>query len=195
MHRRTERGAAMILALAFIIVIGVLAAALIGFAFTASANTRVYREQRVVRYNAESAINLTIVQLEMEPPLGTAPNDCDLDFDMNEELGNGEQQILATGSVLTVECSPISTGSYAPVVPSGGVDSDGGQAPRVVLITVHCIGPGAPPDNRSVLACTGSGASDRVVAEARVRFEIDYTAADQNERAVVPKILTFDSQR
>ncbi len=46
-----------------------------------------------------------------------------------------------------------------------------------------------------MISCTGSGPSNRVVARARVRFDVDYTLANKSQRAVVPKILTFDSKR
>lgn len=188
-----EHGAAIILAIAFLLVIGVLATALIGFAFTATTATRVYRQQRVVRYNAESSINLTIQRLKATPSIGTLSSPgCGLVSSMQEPLGDGQQQTLVSGSRLTVECSPITTGVYAPVIPSGGLDTDGGQAPRVVKIEVFCLGPAQPASSKALLECNNGGPGSRLVAKARVRLDVDYSVGDISARAIVPKIQSLN---
>ncbi|QXC59563.1 hypothetical protein KSP35_14345 [Aquihabitans sp. G128] len=194
----------------FIAVIGVLSASLISLAYSGSKSSKAYRQERVVRYNAESALQTTVLRLQRNPLIGTdatstgtPPLDasCAMNLPMQQDTTQGAKATFVAGSVLSVTCGPTcstttSTGSCDPSVAggSGGLDGDGGQKPRDITITVTCKGPAAGAPG-ALLDCRGSGASTRVVAKARVRFEIDTTAANQSQRATIPKIVSWDTSR
>jgi len=211
-HRRgpvvtgvNERGAALILALAFLTVMGVLAVSLASMAMSGSSTLEVYRENRAIRTNAESAINLTIFRLVKNPLMatdatstGTPPLDaaCNLAFPIATQH-SGDAPIapsFTAGSTLTVTCGPTTpasaTGPWGAYSGSGGLDTDGGQRPRDVTINVACLGTAVVKAN-STITCGSTGTS-RLVARARVRFEIDTTATNRSQRAVIPKVMTWD---
>lgn len=206
-RRHDEGGSVIIIVMAFILVIGVIALALLSFSFTATKSQAVFRADRVIRNNAESALITTVERLRMNPLMatdanssGTPPLDsaCNLNFPMQEDTSNGTKATVTSTSVLQVTCGPTTpyntSGTYGVQSGSGGVDADGGQRPRDVTITVTCKGERA--NVRNLVDCGTTGTA-RIVAQARVRFDIDpnVTLANYDKRAVVPKIVTWDIRR
>ena len=152
-RRHDEGGSVIIIVMAFILVIGVIALALLSFSFTATKSQAVFRADRVIRNNAESALITTVERLRMNPLMatdanssGTPPLDsaCNLNFPMQEDTSNGTKATVTSTSVLQVTCGPTTpyntSGTYGVQSGSGGVDADGGQRPRDVTITVTCKG-------------------------------------------------------
>lgn len=201
--RCCETGSSLIIVLAFLLVIGVAAAALVGLAFTGSKTVQVYREDRVMRYNADSVLQLSILRLQRNPLMATDATSsgsplldsaCGLNYPLQDFTAEGARPTFTAGSFLTVTCGPTTandaSGPWGAQSGSGGIDTDGGQRPRDVTISVWCQGPARPPVH-GLVTCNGTGTS-RLMARARVRFEIDYDAADQvNGRAIIPKVLTW----
>lgn len=200
-RRDREKGAIIMVAVAFLTIVMTLVTALLYFAMAGSTSVRSYRQERVRRYAADGALNAAVQRLKVTPTLGTTAGSC-LTFTITEDLAGGEvYPMVAAGSSLTVDCAPTVPG--APLI-----DGDQGQAPRDVLLTVTCtfnpasVGPDQP------LSC-GSGGSTMVLGRARVRFEIDYgivaSVANGNcndpanctaatNRAVVPKIISWSTK-
>jgi len=205
---QSESGAVMILALGFIIVVGIVAAAVLLMAYTGSNTLAVYRQDRIVRANAEAAMTTTIVRLSKNPLMATdgtstgtpsLDSSCALNYPMQQPTTGGVIPTFTSGSVLQVTCGPTSaynaSGPWGAGSGSGHIDTASGtQGPRDVTITVTCKVPTANADAKSKVTCGTSGTS-RVVARARVRFEIDYTKTNKLQWAVVPKVIAWDLRR
>ncbi len=196
--RHGERGAILILAIAFLTVILTLAVSLLTLAYTGSTSLRNFRIERARRYAADGALQSAVQMVKKDPTLGqtTGSPTCQMTFPIVEDTSAGALSVVSAGSYVTVSCA-ATTG-----VVSGGVDVDQGQRARDVTFTVTCQG--TPPARNQKLVCGGSGPTT-VLARARVRYEIDYglvptgatcapSATDcvaHNARAVVPKVLTW----
>lgn len=196
--RHGERGAILILAIAFVTVILTLAVSLLTLAYTGSSSLRAFRIERAQRNAADAAMQSAVHMVRKDPTLGqtTGSPTCSMTYPMVETTSGGELSVVAAGSFVTVTCE-ATAGST-----SGGVDVDFGQRTRDVTFTVTCLG--SPPGPRQKLSCGSSGAT-QVLARARVRYEIDYSLVPSgatcapsttdciahNARAVVPKVLTW----
>ncbi len=207
---RGESGAVIVIALAFLVVVGVLAVAVVNMAWTGSKTLAVYREERVVRVNAESALQATVLRLSANPLMGTVDTpdipgyvdtrDCPLNFPLSQDLVGGQvKPTFQAGSFLQVDCAPTSANNATGPWGGGGasgyrIDSGpdrGDQSPRDVTITVTCR---RPSGSTNPLVCGSSGPA-RIVAVARVRFDIDYSISDRWRWATVPKIVNWDLRR
>jgi hypothetical protein len=188
-----EGGAVLILALVFLTVILVLALSLLNLAFTGASTTQQFREQRLLRYNGEAALQGAIQFLKTKPEACVRPaeGDCATNVSyplMVEHLAGSSKGALFPGSFLRV----LYTTNGAD---SGTIDTDGGQRPRDVTIRVVCDA--HPSQGRRQLLRCGNGSQQRIVAQARVRFEVNYdpgtavVATDQTKRAYVPKIQSW----
>jgi len=225
-HRRglrpahaSESGAALILALAFMIGILVTTTALLGFATTSSRALRTYRQERAIRYAADSALESGIALLSHDTTRASCPtsgpptngpcqnettDSCNLQIPVAEDPN---QHTLVPGSFLTLKClaNPNANNQTSK---SGAFDGDGSQNPRDVLFTVVCspTPPAAVPTTPdSLLYKCGNGTDpDRIVARARVQYQIDFTynciTASQcpsgklaSIRARVPQIIYWNS--
>lgn len=194
--RRGESGAALILALVFLTVIGVITGALLGMAYTGTKSLAAYRLERTRRYAADSALQATVFRLSKQTnaTLGTttAMAQCGrLPVSQLASSGGGAVDVVnnpATAYV-TVWCQAT------PVIPGetdDSFDTDGGQAPRRVSMEVRCGYDTAMVVDKK-LNC-GAGSQYSVIGRARVRFEVDYDnsgAVNKNTRAIVPKILAW----
>lgn len=207
--RDGESGAVMIIALAFLTVVGLLSVVVLSMSWTGSNTVAVYRQDRVMRYNAEAALQTTVLRLSKNPLLGTVDRtdlttdspDCPMDFTMVQDP-SGTAPVpptFRTGSILKVSCAPTSALNSSG--PWGGSGASGyydpvsqTQSPRDVTITVSCLVPAGATTAKDPINC-GSTGTARVVAQARVRFEIDYSLADKQRWAVVPKIVSWDVRR
>ena len=184
----SERGAIILLALAFLTVIGALAVSLLSFAYAGSSALTSYRVERTRRYTADSALQTAVQRVKTETTLGisstaASPEIC-ARYDIPQDISEGNiTDVVGTDAFVTVEC-------YAtPGVPADFFDLDGGQAPRDVTFRVLCRAPGSIVVDRQ-LVCGASG--DAVeIGTARVRFENDYSLVPITERAVVPKVVSW----
>lgn len=203
-----QDGAVMVIALAFLTVVGLLAVVVLSMAWTGSNTLAVYRQDRVLRYNAEAALQTTVLRLATNPLMGTVDRpdlttdtrDCPMDFALQQDPG-GTAPIPPTftsGSFLKVTCAPTSaanaTGPWGGSGASGYYDTvSQTQSPRDVTITITCT---SPPSTKAKDPVTcGSAGTSQVIAKARVRFEIDYSLTDKQRWAVVPKVVTWDVRR
>lgn len=181
--RGGEEGAALILALVFMIVVGMLATVLLSMAFVGARSTHSYRQQRALRYNAESAVNLTIGRLADDPLLGTpASPDCGgVTFVMVQNAALEAEASFVDGSSLQIECEPTPTSA----IPQS-------EEARDVTITVVCAE--KETDSR-LIRCGGAGTTTRTrtLGVVRVRFEPNLTVSTPGERAVVPKVVSWDT--
>lgn len=205
-HQGAERGATLILALVFLIVVGLLAAAVLGMAFTGVRSTEAFRQERALRYNAESAINTAILMVARQPTLAVVdpsdpsdptpdPNpahaDCGLRHNMRQDTADGTQPTFYPDSTLQVICRPTPANTRPPAS-DGRPGADGGQNTRDVTFYVYCYENTLANLDRIPCASFG-GSTVRTLAEVRVRFEPDYNAADPTRRAVIPKIISWDT--
>lgn len=171
-----ERGATLIIALVFITVLFSLIAVLFGFSLTATRTITTYRLDRTLRYAADGALEVGIGVVQQNPALGVGetPVPCGL-----LPVSPDPTQVTAEGSVLRIQCQ--ATPGASPV---------GGE--RDVTFTVICDAPDVGPDRNEPYPCiAGPQTNERVLARARVRFEVDPGAGPPTERAVVPKIVTW----
>lgn len=165
---RDQSGAIMVLALAFLIVVLALAWGLIEMSYTGSASLRAYRLERSRRYAADSALQAGIQMLKSDATLGTVDDPlCSMTYLVQENAPTGEViRVFSTGSTLSVSCEAVAGSD------SGGIDSDGGQKAREVILRVSCqYEPPIPA--KGTLYC-GSGSKSLVLGVARVRFDVDY---------------------
>lgn len=191
-HRRRvadERGSSLIMALVFIVFIAVLATVLLGMTFTGLRSTYSYRTDRILRYNVESALNLVITKLAKDPTLGVFNGGaCNQVVDLQEESSAPP----ATNGASRIEVRCAATAGLSD--PQSGVQVDGAQSPRDVTLTVSCnsfrfeVG-GA----NGLLGCGGDPNNPTFVGRARVRFEVDPNITDLTKRAVIPKIITWQT--
>ena len=178
---RGESGASLVLALAFLVVILVVCASLFQLAFAGTKSLRVYQEERTLRYGADAALEVGIQNVKATSTLGVSNgNGCS----WNVPITEGGTPVIAANSYLVVTCTATTD--------SSGTDTDGGQKARDVSFTVTCRSNG--PGTDDVPLVCGTGGTDRVVATARVRYEIDYSAPTAT-RSIVPKVLSWDIRR
>ena len=162
---RAEAGAALILALAFLTVVLTVVLVLFFFARTTTRTLVVYRQERVIRYTADAAIQAGIEMVKSDRTLGTTPTDlCNLQVPIQQPV----TPTVAAGSTVTVQC-PASAGTQ-----SGAIAPDGGPQARDVTFTVICSATAATSTTLAKCGPPGTGTVDQVVARARVRFDIDY---------------------
>ena len=184
-----ERGAIIILALAFLSVMGLITFALITFADVGSKSLTSYRIERTRRYAADSALQATVRRLADNPNFAVSASfsDCARLPLFEYTSGGNIPSVVASGTrYVTVQCRNTPNG-----LPPG-VDLDGGQAPRDIELQVVCSHSASMVVDRK-LTC-GSGANSTIIGRARVRFENNYDLAaypNINQRAVVPKILVW----
>jgi hypothetical protein len=178
----------MLLALAFVTVVMVVVVALVGFAQAGTRSVRGYEIERTKRYAVNSALETTVAALVGKPTMGTTDTAkiC-LVYDIPNTATNVKLKGNGGGAAyLTVECRATPGVTYA-------AESDGGQGPRDVTISVYCRTDPAVPEfapSKDVLNC-GTGSGTDPLAVARVRYEVDYSKA-LDARAVVPKVVTWE---
>jgi hypothetical protein len=175
----------MLLALAFIVVIGTLATGLLLFAYTTTRATNSYRIERVRRYSADGALQVAVQRLKMTPsyvPPATATA-CATYGIVEDPSAATQAPVVATGAGMTVTCEA------SPASDKFSYDLDGGQKPRDFTLVVRCNTSGPIVVNKKLQCGTGTGTSTEV-GRARVRFEIDYSQP-LDARAVVPKVLSW----
>lgn len=196
-HRRAtpgetgETGSVMLMALAFVTVVMVIVVALVAFAHVGVRSTRSYEVERTRRYAVNSALDAAVQSGISKPTLGTSTTAkiC-YQYDLPATPTNIKLVGNGTGAAyLTVECKQTDGAG----ITSGATEADGGQGPRDVTFTVICRTGTVQPYTPSTeyLNC-GSGNNDQILAKARVRYEIDYTKTPASERAVVPKVVTWE---
>jgi Tfp pilus assembly protein PilX len=201
----SEQGSTLILALVFILVVGAVVYSQLGLAFTGTRIQRSYRIERELRYNGNNALWAAVEWARRNPTYGTEPTagsfyHCGpgMNYPLQEDTAGGlASTVIVPGSTVNVDCSPVSS-SLTGGVRSGAIDSalpiedssitnSGGQGPRDIVITVRCTGPPVTAKNQR-LSCGGLGG--RIIAQARVRYEINYDPAiAPASRAIVPKIV------
>ena len=178
---RGERGAALILVMAFLLVIAVVTASLFSLAYAGTRSMRDYQLNRALRYSGDGALEVGVRNVAADSTLGVT-NGSGCSWDVPVTSGSGS--VVQAGSKVRVTCVPHTV--------STGADSDGGQKVRDVDFLVTCKTSGTS-SNLQAIACdpTGSGTQMRVLAKARVRFDINFQLAT-DKRAVVPKVLTWN---
>lgn len=113
-----EEGSALVMALVFMLLLGLAMAALLAFAETSFRHTQSVVEQGMTIYDADGAIEAAIQKLRTNTALGNTGGSCPA-FDMS--VGNG--------TTMTVECTPYS-GS------GGGLGSNVTNTPSLALLTM-----------------------------------------------------------
>jgi hypothetical protein len=183
-----ESGAIIVLALAFLTVIGVLTVALITFARVGAVSTTSYRIERTRRYAADSALQSTVQRLAMNPSTtySSTWTNCGRNTIQEFTGGGNIAPVVATGANVTVQCRNTPNSS------SSGIDTDGGQAPRDIEMQVLCTYGASMVVNKQ-LTCGNASTNTLVIGRARVRFENNYDTAlyASNARSVIPKILVW----
>ena len=184
-----ERGAVLILALVFLIVIGTMTAALLSYAFTGTKALAAYRLERTRRYAADSALLSTVNRLSLDSTLGNGTTfaGCGRIPITQYTTGGNITSVAESTAYVTVRCRKT------PGIVVDRFDLDGGQAPRDITMEVVCSYNGAMVVNRK-LTC-GAGSSEQVIGRARVRFEPRYDAPDPTKRAVVPKVKSWEVRK
>lgn len=211
---RGESGAILLLALAFITIVMVLTVALLGLAKTENAALRSYRTERVRRYNVDSALQEAIQMVKLYPKMGvegTASTDpCHMEHGVRDELlggggASGIFDVTQSAGYITVECT--ATPPAVSGITSGATDSDGGQGARDVTFEVRCNYLAGDPVPNGQISC-GSGSAYKVLARARVRYDIDYSVTPvapncntgsgctaSTVRAIIPKVISWSLRR
>lgn len=184
-----ERGAIIVLALAFLSVIGVLTVALITFARVGAVSTTSYRIERTRRYAADSGLQSTVQRLAMNPSTAYTSTwtNCGRNT-IQEFTGAGNiAPVVATGANVVVQCRNTPNSS------SSGIDTDGGQAPRDIELQVLCSYATTMVVDKRLTCGIGAATNTIVIGRARVRFDNNYDTAlyASNARAVIPKILVW----
>jgi hypothetical protein len=187
-----EAGNALLLSLAFIVVIFTTVTGLLLAAHAGVKSVQGYRVDRTVRYGADGAIQATIELLKEHPELALALSNpsanpyCGLRVplvDAGTGATAGTRATVTSGSYLQTTCTSIAT-----VTSVDGIDASANQQlPRQVQIIVTC----APSTAATPLIDCKGGSTPREVGRARVRFEIDPGLGNQNQSAVVPKIVSY----
>ena len=184
-----ERGAVLILALVFLVVIGTMTTALLSYAFTGTRALAAYRLERTRRYAADSALLSTVNRLSRDSTLGNGATfaACGRIPITQYTTGGNITSVADSTAYVTVRCRKT------PGVTVDLIDVDGGQPPRDITMEVVCSYNGAMVVNRK-LTC-GAGSSEQVIGRARVRFEPRYDAPDPKKRAVVPKVKSWEIRK
>lgn len=181
-----ESGSTLVLALAFVTIVMALTVGLLGFSKAGTSSLQAYRVERTRRYAVDGAMQSAIQMVSKYPNMGkhTSPDPCGLRF-----LVQGNPRMVAPGAYLVVECAE--TPAAVSGVSNAGDVVGGQQTARDVTLTVTCNRePNATP-TRNKVSC-GSGTVSTILAKARVRYEIDYSVANQTQWAIVPKIITWE---
>jgi hypothetical protein len=189
--RPDERGSVLLLALAFMTVVMLLVTALITFARTGNQSLHFYEVERTRRYAVSSALELGLAAVAKDKDLGTSTSwqTCAQSpvYGTQDPIeSKAAFQVVGPGSYLTVLCRQTpGTTTYVP----------GSDEPRDVTFEIHCYTDDSPfsayKTSKTTVTC-GSGGIDSLLAEARIRYEIDYSDPNVATRAKVPKIVTWE---
>jgi len=164
-----ERGAALIIALVVMLVMGVLVASVSMFAATSVASTRSYRIQRDERYGGDSAIKTAVNWAATQPTAGRDPN-----------LGLASTPcILNTTAKVAGQDTPIKVSCQADTGGNSGKPNEVGLAPPEAMVLTSDREPEPGPFNTR--ACTGWW--DSVVNF----FSDNYNATEDVDRGLIPE--------
>lgn len=175
----------LLIALVFMIVLSVLLSALFFMAFTNIRSLRDHRRERVMRYNADSALQLGINKLAGLPTQAasagtscTYPSGSSFPMPMNEPGTN--TATIVPGSYLSITCvgAQPATVAYAT------------NGARYVSFKVVCAN-WAQVGNK-VNCGSGTSGVTRTFGTALVMYDIDTSITVAANAAVVPKILEWD---
>lgn len=188
--RSGERGSALVLAMLVVTVVMVLTVGLLAFAEIGSRSSVSFQMERQRRYAVDGALQSGINMVRTHPNMGvtTNPDTCVMEYTVP-----GDPKTIYPGTYLVVECAATNPAAAGAPAESGGTDTDGGQRARDVTFTVSCDSgsPAYPTKPLRTLSC-GSGGEREVLAKVRVRYEIDYSVTPASERAVVPKVISWE---
>ena len=186
-ERTGESGTTLIIALVFVIVIGLLTVSLLGLAQAGARGTRAYKVERTNRYGVENALNAGIIYIAQNPDVGVSGGTASCFIQVGIE---GDVRVVVGNSYYTVECAATSPSTGGASSDSGKV-VDGVQNPRDVTIKIGCGHDAANPVRVGFTSC-GTGTST-VVATARVRFDRDTSPTiDPTKSAIIPKVLSWE---
>jgi hypothetical protein len=191
-RRSDQTGSTLVLALAVVTVILLLVVGLLGLTQTGNRSLRAYEVERTRRYAVNSALEVAVQAVRKTPDLGTTATtrSCGSRFDIP-----GNPRVL--GSVGTGYLEVVCYKTPGAGITSGDPDTDGGQGPRDLTFEVRCNRRPTDIVQPGFLNC-GRGDDYKVLAKARVRFEVDYGIAPDagssvsTKRAVVPKVITWE---
>ncbi len=179
-----EAGAALILVLAFLVVTLVVVTSLFGMANAGTTSLTIYREDRTLRYAADSALEVGVRHLQNNPAMARSATDDCRNQNLHVDIAEGNDARFTPGSRINLYCTAIP-----------GYDSSGNNA-RYVTFTATCRTLSPNPPRRDPIDCSSSsGGTERVVGEAQVRFDLDPRIQPPASQAVVPKIISWDLQR
>lgn len=178
-----ESGTSLLMVLAFLIVFSTVIAALLGIIITSNRAVATYRQDRAMRYAADGALEVAVVNVQGDMTLGDTGTDepcATLPLDGSPSgTSSGMpdvEQVFTAGSELVVRCRLTD-----PATASGDR--------RDITFTVWCGRSGGGPGGR--VTCNPGGGDERLVAEARVRYDLDPGHPVEAERARVPKIVSW----
>jgi hypothetical protein len=214
-HRRTptppsastsEGGASLLIALLIVTVIVTTVTALFAFAGAGHNANVTYRGDSTLRFAGDGALEVAIQRVADNPRMGestplapaTSVPACSMDVPIDEVSPTrpDNHPTVFAGSFLSVACAAT------PGTTSGGTTgavTDGDQRqqqPRDVTFTVTCNVPtGYVAGRTNPIKCLSGAGTPRVVARARVRFEVDPGATPPVSWAVVPKVISWTVYR
>ncbi len=195
---RREDGVSVIFTLVFLVVVFTLITAVLAYARSTALTVTTYQRDRALRYAADAALETAVQMVKEKPDLGVSahpatpttpeivPPACGMVLLLAEHDPGG---IFAPNARLDVTCA------FTPGQVSGGFDADGGQALRDVTFTVECRLPSSSSITDLPLQCGSANPKIVHLAEARVRFDLDYGYVDPLTRARVPQIVTWEIDR
>jgi len=170
--------------LAFLIVFSTVIAALLGVIITSNRTVATYRQDRGLRYAADAALEVAVASVQADFDLGDDPEPercARLPIGGSvEALDEGlpdVEGVFASGSALVVTCRLTDPATAA---------SDR----RDITFEVRCGLSGGGPSSRVTCDPDAAGDRQRLVAEARVRYDVD-PGQPEGEQARVPKIVSW----
>lgn len=172
--------------LAFLIVFSTIIAALLGIIVTTNRATITYRQDRALRFAADAALEVALVNVQHDFDLG--------DTETDEPCG---QLPIGTTSTTTGLPDPedVFTATSTLTITCRATDLAATSAERRdVTFEVWCGRSGGGPSER--VTCDPGAADQRLLAEARIRYDHDpgygnEPGEDPAEQARVPKIVSW----
>lgn len=171
--------------------VSVIVAGLFTMAFVGTTSLKTYKEERSMRYGIDGVLQYGIARAVKSPTIGVGSSDlCSGWLIAAEGMYPGDtNSAFASGSYFRLRCRAY--------VDSSGPDSDGGQKARFVRFDVYCAtyrpGQKSYGNNDQKPYCNPNGSGPEVtLGTAKVRFDKDPNAAQASQRAVIPKVITWD---
>ena len=187
-----ERGASVVFAVVFLIVVSTLVSGALAYSSTASRSVIAYQRDRALHYAADGALEVAVQMGEDRAGIGVAGGPS---CSMILPLG-GAHAVHDPGGVFSDTARLVVTCAAATAT-SGTLDGAGFQQTREVIFTVLCRLPDGSKISERDLSCAKDPADTQefVLGRARVRYDVDPGWAVPATRARVPKVIEWELLR